>query len=108
MDRDDIFLTAAAMADAARGRTLPLFRSPGLAPDNKLAAGFDPVTEADRDSERAMRAILADSPKLAILADGICDLAERGHARRDEGLLRGAINAARSIGRRVRRQAARP
>ena len=28
-------------------------------PDNKLAAGFDPVTEADRASERAMRAILA-------------------------------------------------
>lgn len=52
-----------------------------------------------------MRAILADSPKLASLADGICDLAERGHARRDEGLLRGAINAARSLGRRVRRQA---
>ncbi len=70
MDRDDIFLTAAAMADAARGRTLPLFRSPGLAPDNKLAAGFDPVTEADRDSERAMRAILAARrPDDAILGE---------------------------------------
>ena len=70
MDHDDIFQTAAAMADAARGRTLPLFRSPGLAPDNKLATGFDPVTEADRESERAMRAILAERrPDDAILGE---------------------------------------
>ena len=51
--------TAAAMAEAARGETLRHFRSDALLPDNKLAAGFDPVTEADRASERAMRAILA-------------------------------------------------
>ena len=70
MDHDDIFQTAAAMADAARGRTRPLFRSPGLAPDNKLATGFDPVTEADRESERAMRAILAERrPDDAILGE---------------------------------------
>lgn len=70
MDHDEIFLTATAMADAARGRTLPLFRSAGLAPDNKLAGGFDPVTEADRESERAMRAILAERrPQDAILGE---------------------------------------
>ena len=40
--------TAAAMADAARAEALRLFRSPALSPDNKLATGFDPVTEADR------------------------------------------------------------
>ncbi|NHF71657.1 inositol monophosphatase family protein [Paracoccus sp. 12-3] len=58
------------MADAARSRTLPLFRSAGLAPDNKLADGFDPVTEADRESERAMRAILAERrPEDAILGE---------------------------------------
>lgn len=70
MDHDEIFLTADAMADAARSRTLPLFRSPDLRPDNKLAAGFDPVTEADRESERAMRAILAARrPDDAILGE---------------------------------------
>lgn len=70
MDHDEIFLTADAMADAARSRTLPLFRSADLRPDNKLAAGFDPVTEADRESERAMRAILAERrPDDAILGE---------------------------------------
>ena len=54
MDHDEIFLTASAMADAARGRTLPLFRSAGLAPDNKLAGGFDPV-EFDPGCVKAVR-----------------------------------------------------
>ena len=70
MEHDDIFKTAAAMADAARRQTLPLFRSAGLRPDNKLATGFDPVTEADRQSEQAMRAILAERrPEDAILGE---------------------------------------
>ena len=61
---------AAALADAARVETLRHFRSPALAPDNKAATGFDPVTEADRASERAMRAILADRrPDDAILGE---------------------------------------
>ena len=59
MHHQDIFDTAAAMADAARGIALPLFRSAGLVPDNKQAGGFDPVTAADRNCERAMRQILA-------------------------------------------------
>ncbi|MGJ8609871.1 MAG: inositol monophosphatase family protein [Octadecabacter sp.] len=50
---------AHTMADAARSVILPLFRS-GLVSDNKDAAGFDPVTEADRAAEKAMRAVLAD------------------------------------------------
>ncbi|WP_347266809.1 inositol monophosphatase family protein [Paracoccus sp. (in: a-proteobacteria)] len=58
------------LADAARHKTLALFRSPALRPDNKSAAGFDPVTEADRASERAMRAILeAERPEDAILGE---------------------------------------
>lgn len=62
--------TAAAMAEAARVETLRHFRSDALLPDNKLAAGFDPVTEADRASERAMRAILAARrPDDAILGE---------------------------------------
>jgi histidinol phosphatase-like enzyme (inositol monophosphatase family) len=52
--------TAEAMADAAAARCLPLFRSPTLACDDKGYGGwFDPVTEADRDAERAMRDIVA-------------------------------------------------
>ena len=39
--------TAAAMAEAARGETLRHFRSDALLPDNKLAAGFDPVMSAE-------------------------------------------------------------
>ncbi|WP_432449472.1 histidinol-phosphatase [Aliiroseovarius marinus] len=50
---------ACAMADAARAAILPFFRSAGLGADNKLESGFDPVTEADRAAERAMRAVLA-------------------------------------------------
>lgn len=66
----DIMQTAHLLADAARGETLRLFRSPELRPDNKAAQGFDPVTEADRASERAMRAILARRrPQDAILGE---------------------------------------
>ncbi len=70
-DREEIIATAHALADAARAETLRLFRSPVLRPDNKAgAAGFDPVTEADRASERAMREILAARrPQDAILGE---------------------------------------
>ena len=50
--------TAAAMAEAARAETLPRFRAAGLDVANKAAEGFDPVTEADRAAEAAMRAVL--------------------------------------------------
>lgn len=58
-DAQDIIATAHQMADAARAAILPLFRSAGLAADNKYSQGFDPVTEADRAAERAMRDVLA-------------------------------------------------
>lgn len=51
--------TAAAMADAARTATLAHFRHASLTADNKDAAGFDPVTAADREAEAAMRDVLA-------------------------------------------------
>lgn len=57
--QDELLRTAHKMADAARAAILPHFRSPALLADNKLAAGFDPVTVADHASERAMRAVLA-------------------------------------------------
>ncbi|OCX62304.1 histidinol-phosphatase [Thioclava sp. SK-1] len=57
---EDLWSVANALADAARVETLARFRPPGgIGAANKLAEGFDPVTEADRASERAMRNILA-------------------------------------------------
>src|SRR5690606_19004773 len=41
-------------AEIAAAITLPRFRV-GLAVDNKEAGGFDPVTEADREAELAIR-----------------------------------------------------
>ncbi|GAA6189128.1 histidinol-phosphatase [Litorivita sp. NS0012-18] len=58
-EKSDIMTTAHALAEAARVAILPYFRAAGLSADNKLDAGFDPVTEADRAAERAMREILA-------------------------------------------------
>ncbi|WP_339112016.1 inositol monophosphatase family protein [Thioclava sp. GXIMD2076] len=50
---------AGRLADAARRETLARFRpAGGIAAANKEAAGFDPVTEADRAAEAAMREIL--------------------------------------------------
>jgi myo-inositol-1(or 4)-monophosphatase len=53
------FLTFAhVLADAARAAILPHFRE-AHAIDDKPGALFDPVTEADRDAERAMRELIA-------------------------------------------------
>ena len=58
------------LADAARSAILPHFRSRELAADSKLTRDFDPVTEADRAAERAMREILArERPDDAILGE---------------------------------------
>ena len=51
--------TARLMADAARTAALPHFRSAANAAENKASVGYDPVTEADRAAERAMREVLA-------------------------------------------------
>lgn len=67
--QDALRACAHAMADAAGAAILPLFRT-SLGIDNKEAAGFDPVTEADRAAERAMRAVLARlRPDDAILGE---------------------------------------
>ena len=50
---------ARQLADAAKGPTLAHFRTVGLAVDNKYEVGWDPVTEADRQAETAMRRVLA-------------------------------------------------
>lgn len=62
--------TTHLLADAARRATAPYFRSRALKDENKAASGFDPVTEADRAAERAMRAILAERhPRDGILGE---------------------------------------
>lgn len=48
------------LADAARRVILPYFRADTLGTQNKDATGFDPVTEADRAAERAMRDLLSE------------------------------------------------
>ena len=58
---EDLSKLALHLADVAAQETLAHFRSHNLVADNKLTdAGFDPVTLADRGSERAMRAALAE------------------------------------------------
>ena len=57
-DLEALSAVAHEMADAARAAILPFFRQMDLTADNKDASGFDPVTEADRDGEMAMREIL--------------------------------------------------
>lgn len=61
--QQDLRSVAHRLADAARVETLTHFRALDLGQDNKLAdiGGYDPVTEADRAAERAMRAILAEA-----------------------------------------------
>jgi len=56
-------------AEAAAAHTLPLFRT-ALAIDNKLEGGFDPVTEADKGAETAIRAVIAEAfPDHAIIGE---------------------------------------
>ena len=71
-DHDEAELLAVAehLADAARDAILPYFRGENLDTSNKLDSGFDPVTEADRAAERAMRDILGQKrPEDAILGE---------------------------------------
>lgn len=56
---EDYVVFAQQLAKAAGAEILPHFRTrPAM--DNKLEAGFDPVTEADRAGERAMRAMIEE------------------------------------------------
>ena len=70
--RAALIRTAHALADAARPETLRYFRT-GIASDDKgpgPGGRFDPVTEADRAAERAMRAVLArERPEDGILGE---------------------------------------
>ena len=57
------------IAHAAAAETLPRFRSQGKV-TNKLTESFDPVTEADREAERAIRTLIsAEYPDHGILGE---------------------------------------
>lgn len=69
-DQTELLEVANALADAARVVTLPYFRNTSLQIGNKLETGFDPVTEADRNAELAIRDILAERrPNDAIVGE---------------------------------------
>lgn len=68
--KTDLIRVAGLMADAARQETLRYFRQSNLSIENKEADGFDPVTQADRAAELAMRDVLAaERPDDAILGE---------------------------------------
>lgn len=54
----DAVAVASAMADAARSSILPHYRALTFIDNKQDGTEFDPVTEADRAGERAMRAVL--------------------------------------------------
>ncbi len=57
------------LATVAAAETLPRFRARG-AVSNKEAGGFDPVTEADREAERAIRELIGTAyPEHGILGE---------------------------------------
>ncbi len=67
--KQELVAVAHALADAARVETLRHFRAADLTAESK-AADYDPVTVADRASEQAMRAILAERrPEDGILGE---------------------------------------
>jgi histidinol phosphatase-like enzyme (inositol monophosphatase family) len=69
LDLAKVEATLLAAADAAATRTLPLFRTT-LDVDNKYEVGFDPVTEADRSAETAIRAVISEAfPDHAIIGE---------------------------------------
>lgn len=58
MDHDELFAFAHDLCETAARETLSRFRT-GAAIDNKEDGGFDPVTAADREAERALRDLIA-------------------------------------------------
>lgn len=62
------------LAEAARAALLPFFRQ-SLSVENKAQKGFDPVTEADRAAESAMRALIATRyPDHAVHGEEFADI----------------------------------
>jgi len=73
LDTESIRDTLLEAAAAAARETLPRFRT-RLAVENKFAVGFDPVTEGDREAERAIREVIIDRfPRHAIVGEEMAD-----------------------------------
>jgi len=69
VEKTAIKQTLLAAAYAAKQVTLPYFRSP-MVVDNKESSHFDPVTEADRKAEIAIRSVIGhDFPEHAIIGE---------------------------------------
>lgn len=76
--RAELLALIEALADTARAAILPWFRKPGLESGNKAITGFDPVTQADRDAEIALRQHLQRvRPADGILGEELPDTAGR-------------------------------
>lgn len=61
---------AVRLAAAARAETLPRWAAAGAAANKAGEAGYDPVTEADIEAERAMRALIgAEYPEHGIVGE---------------------------------------
>lgn len=74
-NRDHFLLMefAGRLADAARAQTLARWET-GCPSENKGVGSFDPVTEADREAERAMRALIeAEFPEHGISGEELPD-----------------------------------
>lgn len=73
-DLEDLALFARELADAARRRTLPGCGDRGGAIENKMVQGFDPVTEADRMAEAAIRTLIEERyPEHGIVGEELPD-----------------------------------
>jgi myo-inositol-1(or 4)-monophosphatase len=67
------------LADLARGETLHRWEAGCEAQDKGGEGGFDPVTEADRESERAMRALIEQVyPEHGIAGEEFADRPSQG------------------------------
>jgi len=63
------------LADAAAAITLPRFRASAGVIDKSAGAGFDPVTEADREAEQAMRDLIRSTyPDHGIIGEEFDDV----------------------------------
>ena len=75
----DLVAFARHLAEAARRETLPRWTAGCAAEDKGGGADFDPVTEADRGAERAMRALIeARFPDHGIAGEEFPDRPARG------------------------------
>jgi myo-inositol-1(or 4)-monophosphatase len=78
-DPRDFLPFALTLAAAARAETLPRWRTGCASEDKGGTADYDPVTDADREAEQAMRALIeAEYPEHGIAGEEFPDRAARG------------------------------